>query len=756
MSATRRFALAMALGPVGRFISGGRRSRDLWYASRLLSELTRKAALSLKAAGVTFVVPRAEVLQKLEDHLFFPDIVRPDNQPEWQGPVISNKIQCLVSADSGEEVRKLVDQAEKASRDFLATQLKRLESTNWFKAIEADRAAFRRQREAIPAGDFVEFYAAWTPVHEPAGENEHDSPVEAAFDRALELLAARKMARVFPSASYSEPGKPKSSLDPGRDSVLYEPDPSTDHLRLAKVRVRRQIRGIGTNERLDAVDLLRRHAWFWEFHAPDDGNSPASHGFGRSRRPFPSLPRVAADAWIEGASVAAPEVLAKVRDALEPLSRTRALNLFSSLSRNPGDTGEEPEKFPFPFDPSFLFEGGIEALYRETRQAGSHRFGGVRAGDLNTLLKALEKDGEKGEDTSVVGAAVQVLRKFSSANSAVQQLFQALGFPSSYYAMLSADGDSIGSLLKKLGERSLDQKRRLVCAMDTFAQRAWEDVTACSGVAFYVGGDELTAYLPVDRILEVSTRLTDTFDTAVREAEDEGLELPEGARPTLSIGVVVAHRKEDLRAVRRKAEEALQEAKRRRKQGGRPVGHLAIREDPAGGASRLVCGPVSDLVDRLNLWLEALSDVEQAGAGRVEARGGADIGSAEPTAGRQLSETAGSRELSLSLAHDLYHLYRLFEEDDASSTTPGADGRGTTGLDLARSMLALKTRRSGWKLSPALAARFDPERVRGWADVLAIRNEILLAARLNEVACQRRPPARAFDAARKVSRRRMS
>ncbi len=752
---TQRFAVAMALGPVGRFIAGGRRSRDLWYASRLLSELTRQAARFVaKQEGTTLVVPLGKRLVPR----FFPDVGeaerpagRQDGPPleDWQGPVISNKVQFLLEADGGDAVQAVVQEAQEAARGWLTEQLQSLARSKWFEVLDADGDGYARQVEAVRHGDFVEFYAAWSPV-----DGADETGIEVAFGRAQRLLAARKMARVFPAASFSRPGKPKSSLDPGRDSVLYEPDPGTAWRRLANARIRRMARGIGPNERLDAIDLLRRRAWFVQFGG-GRGSGGSSHTQ-RPRCPFPSLARVAADAWLEGAARAAPALIREVLEtigALEGAGSRDALFLFTSPVRDPGDSTRHGHRSAqFGYDPSILFDGGVEAAKREIELAGAPRFGGVRPHDRKALRDAL--DGSERDDAD---QALEVLDRLSARNGPIPSLHRALGVPSSYYAMLYADGDGIGALLKRLGEQDLDKKRRMIRAMDEFADNAWQEVERHRGVAYYVGGDELAVYLPVDRVLEAASGLTKVFHDAVSGAIQAGLDLQDSEVPTLSIGVVIAHRKDDLRAVRQQAEAALQEAKKQRRadsarwsESTSREGYLAIREEPAGGHTRHTVGPTSKTVYRLASWTEALQDPVHAVRPWLDEEAGT-----WRTAALESPDPVQTRELSLSLAHDLLRLHRRFtgahreeEKGDEGESNP-------PGLDLARAMLSIKLRRSGWEdPSPALAGLFGREAIASWGDVRRTAHEILIAARINEVAAQRTPPRNRMDAARTASRRR--
>ena len=49
--------LNITIGPVQDFIAAGRRSRDLWYGSHLLSELSRRVAREIASRGGKLIFP---------------------------------------------------------------------------------------------------------------------------------------------------------------------------------------------------------------------------------------------------------------------------------------------------------------------------------------------------------------------------------------------------------------------------------------------------------------------------------------------------------------------------------------------------------------------------------------------------------------------------------------------------------------------------------------------------------------------------
>ena len=642
-----RFAFAIALGPVGRFISAGRRSRDLWYGSRLLSEMTRRAVLSLleqekeRNRPIEFWTPRKARIEQFRGRPFLEPPRAEKGAPlePHEGPVISNKILGILEGGSKDEVVDILRSAERDIRRFLVKQLDDLldEIGDSFLSIAVDQHALVQQTEAILHGDFVEYYAAFARV----GEGEGDTSAEiAALDRARRLLDGRKNARVFTAPSWTYPGRPRSNLEPGRDSVLVECDPARRADKSMEM-IRRSRVGIRGGERLDAIGLLRRYAAMKEALGPDISNSHKM----LPGMPFAPLARVAAHPWMCGVSSreSTKGHLERCRKELEALeasphdNRPGALFLISSPSREPGKrvsrAGRRTDGV-FPYDASLFFEGGVEAARRELQ-----RYAQDLSGRSSSAGAASDAERER------------VLREVRKARGALDRLGRSIraihrihGPPQPYYCMLAADGDGVGHFLSSLKSKDRHEARKLheafVGALDRFADGVWRDenIVRHDGFAFYVGGDEVMAWLPVDRALEAASALSALFAaemTTARDACGASFEIP-----SLSIGLVIAHVKHDMRDVRRRAEAALRLAKEKRREAGRKTVGLhrelddqqndvkkqiaddgkisfsapddehggrslaqsswvCVNESPAGGTDRVSFGPLEEVVEIL-------------------------------------------------------------------------------------------------------------------------------------------------------------
>ncbi len=648
MGGTNRYAVAIAVGPVGRFISAGRRSRDLWYGSRLLSEMTRRVALSLRnRCEVAFWTPREATL--LGTRAGDTSTERRENEPPFfdarglrrhEGPVISNKIRAVVALAEGEDIVEVLHEAERDARAWLVGEFKVLrEEARNDPQIGIHIASLEKQVEAIPEGDFMEFYAAYARAE---GEGQGDQ--QKALARAQDLRNARKNSRVFVAPSWTQPGHLRSTIEPGRDSVLVHYDPRDQAEEAVRARVYRHTKGIRSDERLDAVALLRRYAAMKE--ATKERKAETGTGASPQRRrrllpglPFPPLSRVAADPWIDGIDQWESRAwhprhrpLREVRDVLMHLEEQNreALHLISSPSREPGTYREDMgktwseirEEGTFPYDASLLMEGGIDAARRELKRLGKVRTQAARPGSATGVEKQL---------TEARKALQQIDRH-------VKALHRRHGPPPRYYVLMTADGDGIGQALSQ--QTTFEAEQALVKALDAFAQSAWQTLCGTGrGVPFYVGGDELVAYLPLDTAFDTARELAEHFSKVSEEARLSGARL--GDTLSLSLGLVVAHVSHDLRDVRTRAEQALHDAKQARKDDKSDESWICVVESVAGAADRVTVSRTNAYVERMRAWnrlldrdrismstahgiLEVLAPLEQPGGGASGSLGWTD------------------------------------------------------------------------------------------------------------------------------------
>ncbi|MGQ9789616.1 MAG: type III-B CRISPR-associated protein Cas10/Cmr2 [Armatimonadota bacterium] len=147
----------------------------------------------------------------------------------------------------------------------------------------------------------------------------------------------------------------------------------------------------------------------------------------------------------------------------------------------------------------------------------------------------------------------------------LQSLTPALHECPPYYAILVADGDHMGQLIRQ--QKTPEAHRQLSQKLADFAQQAERIVQGFKGYPIYAGGDDLLAMLPVNTALHCAVELADAFSKQVGG--------------TLSAGVAIVHRMEMLQEALQWAREAEGLAKTYRNA-------LAIALHTRGGAPVLV------------------------------------------------------------------------------------------------------------------------------------------------------------------------
>jgi CRISPR-associated protein Cmr2 len=290
----------------------------------------------------------------------------------------------------------------------------------------------------------------------------------------------------------------------------------------------------------------------------------------------------------------------------------------------------------------------------------------------------------------------------------VAELHEKFRAPIPYYALLEADGDGIGHLLKQTKTEAA--RASLVQALYEFAQAAWAIINERGGCPFYVGGDEVCAYVPADEAVAVVEQLSRAFADLVGDVAERLLpeEVAQMGPATLTAGVVIAHVYDDLRAVRRWTHVALERAKsaRRAAWAGEKVapieasawGFVALEEAPRGGSNRRCCGAIREIAAR-NAELRALLAADH---------------------------------VSLSLAHDFLTLADEMAPPMLSGASPTC-----VGLGLARALLPQKLTRNNKLIEPAAKVQRRIVDMTSWDQIRELAAEMLLAERMLRVAAQR-------------------
>lgn len=270
----------------------------------------------------------------------------------------------------------------------------------------------------------------------------------------------------------------------------------------------------------------------------------------------PSVARVAADPWIRGVEASR---LGALVNACRRLGKDALHELDTSRERG------HPQYASFPFEGTAVFRSRHDDLREESELSDE---------DLRPLKGALA------------------------------ELTQEFGEPNPYLAVLVADGDRIGRALSSL--ESADDHRAFSQELSSFASKARQIIPDHSGVLVYAGGDDVLAFVPVDRCLSCARELHDKFGAVLAAWSTKT-----GTQLTLSVGVAIAHFMEPLEDLLNYGRAAERHAKRPRLEdsGQQERDGLAIHVLKRGG------GPVAvrtnwsshpeKQVQQLAVWIES-------------------------------------------------------------------------------------------------------------------------------------------------------
>lgn len=243
------------------------------------------------------------------------------------------------------------------------------------------------------------------------------------------------------------------------------------------------------DERLCAIALIKRLL-------PRVAKQALGRALDENTVPWPSTLHVAAWPWIETVCQKAPEA---ARQYAEQAKRARPSACGERKAAEPLRK-EYPNAGDFPcLDGNFMFE---RALRHETDTPLTHE------AQRELLAKALR---------------------------ALQNTVKCKASP--FFGLLLMDGDRMGELLRRASTAVTDGLWR-------FAERVPDIVAEHRGATVYAGGDDVLAFLPMDRALPAALALADAYGRSFVEA---GLSADLLPRATISGAIVYAHYRLPLR-----------------------------------------------------------------------------------------------------------------------------------------------------------------------------------------------------------------
>lgn len=221
--------LLITIGPVQDFIAQARRTRDLWFGSHLLSELSRATARGVSKMGAKLIFPALEN----DDPELEPCVESPWREGRKTPLNIANKI--LAEIPVGIDPAQVARQARAELYEFWRVQTAE-------RILRECRPLLAPDTTSVCADQIdslLEFNAGWVPM----------SDYTQAREMLEKAIAGRKNLRDFEPYKNLRGSVRKSSLDGGRESVL---DPAKKKSELAK-----KLR-IAIGEELDAIGLIKR------------------------------------------------------------------------------------------------------------------------------------------------------------------------------------------------------------------------------------------------------------------------------------------------------------------------------------------------------------------------------------------------------------------------------------------------------------------------------------------------------------------
>ena len=157
------YLLQISVGPVQDFISAARRTRDLWFGSNMLSEISKAVALSVNDDGGNLIFPAPEC----------DDDLKPDSDLS-----VANVILAEFKDSDSVKLKAVSDKALEAAKSRLKIYAE--------KVFERMKSYIVKDRWDSQLDDVIEFYRAWTPI---------DGDYVSARRNVARLLAARKNIR---------------------------------------------------------------------------------------------------------------------------------------------------------------------------------------------------------------------------------------------------------------------------------------------------------------------------------------------------------------------------------------------------------------------------------------------------------------------------------------------------------------------------------------------------------------------------------
>ncbi len=476
----RETRLYFTIGPVQAFVAKSRRTRDLWASSFLLSYLADEAMKAVENHGGEIVLP---------DRLLQAEAVPHGQVLHGRWP---NRF--VAKVDNPQAA------AEAAKTAFLQAWAK-IADRVWEKYVRPVVANSKRVAEAVL-------------VQKPRSDH---------FDYEAKAIWSRQVDHFWEIGWVAGPPPQPGRPDPLVSRKNWRTTPVTvepgDHCTMMGswqeisgfIRSRKRSRqdefwnslrsrlgqlDLGEDERLCAIALIKR--MFPQI-------AKQTIGTDLNAESWLSTPYIAAIPWLKRVCHIAPGPANTYLNHIQKHRQNwRRENPSTVLSLQPLLEGACPDILRL--DADFLHDTALRNASETPLDRVDQQLPQSARTERNLLLHELEKlyqamDGEK---------------------------------PSSFYAMLLMDGDSVGHLLAKARREAGDKGEQSVTeALGQFADAVPRTVGQHDGVTVYCGGDDVLAMLPVHSVLQCAQSLYRLYQ---KKFKDKAQAFAEKA--TISAGIV--------------------------------------------------------------------------------------------------------------------------------------------------------------------------------------------------------------------------
>lgn len=544
-----KYLLALTIGPVQDFIARARRTRDLWFGSFLLSEISKAAARAIVEHKGDLIFPSAGKDQNANQEMLLPT-----TEQLAKAPGVANVL--LAELPAGCDPKTVAEAAK------VAAQTEWELWANKAKAVAQNAGLLANEtRWTDQVADAIEFYAAWVPYVD--GQDDYAKQ----RSRVMALLGGRKLLRDFKPA-LGEAGVPKSSLDGMRETVFVEPKELPGKL-LKDKGLAYRLR-LSRNEQLDAIGFVKRAA---------------------TKEAFASVTRVAMDSWLRGVKGHGTPVDIECVEAIKSHCR-QLMNNVPDRDAASGNGGHYDGRGGFfPYDAQLLLKDRVLAMLRQADKQP-----GKPVDEESALWVA---------DDVVSLRAVQDLlpklyQKFGTPDPYLAML-QADGDRMGEVLSACRTSAQHRALSATLNEFTKEARKIVKVHHGVCVFAGGEDVLAFAPIDMMLG----CAHALQQRYGCLMGRAC--IEHHIRDVVTGAV-----LTPSLSVGLVIGHCLEPLEDLRNWAAAAEKAAKNKDGKAFGPPGHgLAVHLYTRSGAPLALRGPwheSDNLAQRLQLWVKLLND----------------------------------------------------------------------------------------------------------------------------------------------------